>query len=72
MKQSNLGIHIPTDYAIRVFMAAAEDLGEDPRSHFNIRSIRVIRRHVEDQAAFPPTLNTESPKCIQKCRSDMH
>ena len=52
---------------------AAEDLEEGPRAHFNIRSKRVIRRYVEDQAAFPhPTLNAESPNHLQKCRSDMH
>ena len=68
------GIHTLTEYAIRVFMAeAAEDLEEGPRAHFNIRSKRVIRRYVEDQAAFPhPTLNTESPNHLQKCRSEMH
>ena len=65
--------HTYTHRICDTFAEAAEDLEEDPRAHFNIRSKRVIRRYVEDQAAFPhPTLNAESPNHLQKCRSDMH
>jgi hypothetical protein len=50
--------YLLTHYAIRAFMAeAAEDLGDEPDRISYIRSIRVIRRQVEDQAAFSP-LNT--------------
>ena len=47
--------YLLTHYAIRVFMAeAAEDLGEDPDRISFIRSIRVIRRQVDDQAGLSP------------------
>src|SRR5664279_3114596 len=47
--------YLLTHYAIRVFMAeAAEDLGEDPDRISFIRSVRVIRRQVDDQAGLSP------------------
>lgn len=47
--------YLLTHYAIRVFMAeAAEDLGDDPDRISFLRSIRVIRRQVDDQAGFSP------------------
>lgn len=47
--------YLLTHYAIRAFMAeAAEDLGEDPDRLSFIRSIRMVRRTVEDQAGFSP------------------
>ena len=45
-----------THYAVRSFMReAADDLGEDPDRLSFIRSIRVIRRQVLNQAGFSPS-----------------
>jgi hypothetical protein len=45
-----------THYAVRSFMReAADDLGEDPDRMSFIRSIRVIRRQVLNQAGFSPS-----------------
>ncbi|HET9256634.1 MAG TPA: IS4 family transposase, partial [Pseudonocardiaceae bacterium] len=45
-----------THYAVRIFMReAADDLGEDPDRLSFIRSIRVIRRQVFNQAGFSPS-----------------
>jgi Insertion element 4 transposase N-terminal/Transposase DDE domain len=47
-----------THYAVRSFMReAADDLGEDPDRLSFIRSIRVIRRQVLNQAGFSPSHN---------------
>lgn len=44
-----------THYAVRAFIVeAADDSGEDPDRYSFIRTIRVIRRQVIDQAAFSP------------------
>ena len=45
-----------THYAIRAFMSeAADDIDEDPDRLSFLRSLRVIRRQVTDQAGFPPS-----------------
>lgn len=50
-----------THYAIRALIReAADDLGEDPDRISFIRSLRVIRRQVSDQAAFSPSTTQES------------
>jgi len=47
--------YLLTHYAIRAFMAeAAEDLGDDPDRYSFTRSIRMVRRTVDDQAGFSP------------------
>lgn len=49
-----------THYAVRSFMReAADDLGEDPDRLSFIRSIRVIRRQVYNQAGFSPSATAE-------------
>lgn len=48
-------------YATRAFIAeAAEDLGEDPDRESFLRAIRIMRRQVENQAAFPPLTTKRS------------
>ena len=50
-----------THYAIRALIReAADDLGEDPDRISFIRSLRVIRRQVTDQAAFSPSTTQKS------------
>lgn len=45
-----------THYAIRAFMSeAADDIDEDPDRLSFLRSLRVIRRQVTDQAGFSPS-----------------
>lgn len=50
-----------THYAVRTFMSeAADDIGEDPDRLSFMRSLRVIRRQVENQAAFSPSETSDS------------
>ncbi|MGA5135509.1 IS4 family transposase, partial [Streptomyces olivoreticuli] len=51
-----------THYAVRHLMCEAADQAEiDPDRLSFIRSLRIIRRQVTDQAGFSPSSSRESP-----------
>ena len=56
MVRQELWALLLTHYAIRKLMChAADEADIDPDRLSFIRSLRVVRRHVTDQAAFPPS-----------------